>query len=289
MNKSGETAAGGQARRLRIKTQEQRLATLAVQGAGMSPWAAKELVGVVREVFFSEPEDRPLRSGQIRYECVESGEGAGKALKECRLTTVVLTQLVPEDRTLLGREGHVALRQERIVRLTEEARDQGGLLTQEDLAQLLCCDVRTVRRDIAEFRKRGVMVATRGQQKDIGTSVTHRGVAVRLWLEGHEPLEVARRINHSLGAVERYIQNFSRVVFLKLKRFAPLQIALTVGISLAHVDTCLQLWAEYGQRKEYRRRFEEIRTTGETFFLAEDEKKGILSQPANTGNESRRP
>ena len=54
-----------QARRLRIKSQEQLLVRKAVEGAGLSPWEAEELVEVVKEVFFSEPQDRPLRSGQL--------------------------------------------------------------------------------------------------------------------------------------------------------------------------------------------------------------------------------
>ncbi|MBK8093897.1 MAG: DUF1670 domain-containing protein [Verrucomicrobiaceae bacterium] len=41
-------------------------------------------------------------------------------------------------------------------RLCEEARDQGGLLTQEDLAQILSCDARTVRRDIKALKDLGI-------------------------------------------------------------------------------------------------------------------------------------
>ena len=74
-----------QARRLKIKSQEQLLVRKAVEGAGLSPWEAEELVEVVREVFFSEPQDRPLRSGQLFYECAASSEGAGKPLSQCNL------------------------------------------------------------------------------------------------------------------------------------------------------------------------------------------------------------
>ena len=55
MIKRTDNARAEQARRLRIKTQEQRLAKLAVEGAGLSPWEADELVEVVKEVFFTEP------------------------------------------------------------------------------------------------------------------------------------------------------------------------------------------------------------------------------------------
>jgi len=226
----------GQAQRLHRKTQDARLARIAVEGTGMSRWEADVLVDLVNEVYFAEPEDRPLQSGQMRYVCVAATEGAGRPIEECAMQSVVLTLLDREDHAIAEQMKAAGLRRHRIQRLTEEAREQGGLLSQEDLAQLLCCDVRTIRRDIKQLRERyEIIIATRGQQKDIGPTVSHKGVAIRHWLAGDEPLEVARRINHSLHAVERYIQHFSRVVFLCRRRFAPLQIALTIGISSAAV------------------------------------------------------
>jgi len=40
-------------------------------------------------------------------------------------------------------------RRVRLLRMTEEAVDQDGVLTQEDLARLCQSDVRTIRRDLA--------------------------------------------------------------------------------------------------------------------------------------------
>jgi hypothetical protein len=288
MGGSIETSAAGQERRLRRKTQDQRLATLAVSGAGISPWEAQVLVEVAREVYCSEPDDRPLRSGEMRYECVAASEGAGKPLAQCQLKTVVLTILSGEDQAVL-REGQGALRRHRIVRWTEEAREQGGLLSQEDLAQLLSCDVRTVRRDVAEFRSLGIVIATRGQQKDIGPTVSHKAVALRHWLSGEEPVAVARAIKHTLHAVERYIQHFSRVVYLHRKKFAPLQIAMTVGISSASVQTYLDLYYQFKEKKDYGSRFEEIDLIGQNHFLAEEEKKGALLRPAPSKRLRRNP
>jgi hypothetical protein len=192
--------AEDQARRLRHKTQEARLAQLAVEGAGISLWEADVLVDVVNEVYFAEPEERPLQAGQMRYVCVASSEGAGKPLQRCRQQTVVLSVLDRDDPQVLAQQNAEGLRRHRLMRLTEEAREQGGLLSQEDLAQLLCCSVRTVRRDIRLLRERdGIIVATRGQQKDIGPTVSHKGVAIRHWLGGCEPLEVGRKIHHPIS------------------------------------------------------------------------------------------
>ena len=278
-----------QARRLRHKSQDARLAQLAVEGAGISPWEAGVLVDVVNEVYFREPEERPLQAGQMRYVCVALSEGAGKPLQRCKQQTVVLSLLDREDPQILARHNAEGLRRHRIQRLTEEAREQGGLLSQEDLAQLLCCSVRTVRRDIRELRERdGIVVATRGQQKDIGPTLSHKGVAIRHWLDGGEPLEVARKINHCLHAVERYLQHFSRVVFLLGKDFAPLQIALTVGLSSANVQTYREIYEATRWQSRYSDRYREIELIGDQHFAAEDQKKGPASPPRSLSGARRR-
>lgn len=287
MIKRTDNAQAEQARRLRIKTQEQRLTKLAVDGAGLSPWEAETLTEVVKEVFFAEPENTPLRSGQMFYECAEASEGAGKPLNECRLARVVLTIHEPEDIQIAGRQGANGLRRHCMTRLTEEAREQGGLLTQEDLARLLHCDVRTIRRDVADFRERGIMVATRGQQKDIGPGVTHRGVAIAHWIDGKEPVEVARRINHSLAAVERYLQTFARVVFLKQKQFDCFASALTMGVSVASVKTYQAVYEQHRNRPEFKRRLKEIEIIGGKFYEVQDFQKGGPSRGRNAKNEWR--
>ena len=289
MIKRTDNAQAEQARRLRIKTQEQRLATLAVEGAGLSPWEAGELVEIVKEVFFAEPQDNPLRSGQMFYECAEASEGAGKPLRECRLARVALTIHDPEDIEVSNRLGADGLRRHCILRLTEEAREQEGLLTQEDLARLLHCDVRTIRRDVAAFREKGIVVATRGTLKDIGPGVSHRGVAIGHWINGDDTPEVARKINHSLAAVERYIDTFARVVFLEQKQFDCFATALTMRISVAGTKTYLGILEEHRLRPEFKRRLQELEVIGGRFFEAEGFEKGGPTHSENAKNAWRRP
>ncbi len=206
------------------------------------------------------------------------------------MVTVVLTVHEPkEDLERWQRQGQAALRRMLIQRLTEEAREQGGLLSQEDLGLLLFCDVRTIRRDIRELREQhGIFVATRGQIQDIGPGVTHKGVAIGHWLAGLEPVEVARRINHTLHAVVRYIHTFCRVVFLRRKAFHELQIALTVGISSGGTRSFLDIYEAHRRQPEYARRFEEIDLIGAQYFGAEDLKKRGPTLEPETFSTSRR-
>jgi len=271
-----------QADRLAIKTQDQRMLTEVVRGAGVSPWEARVVVDTLHEIYFQEPGAGPLRSGQIRYECLRATEGAGKLLKDSALTSVVLSLLDSEDMKI--RSDILKLRRQKLARLAEQAKEQGGLLTQEDLAQLLCCDVRTIRRDIKALKALGVVIPTRGQQKDIGPTVTHKGQAVRHWLEGKEPQEVARALNHSLGAVERYLQHFSRVVFLAGLGFERLQIAFTIGISSATVGSYLELYQQFKSSEGFKQRLAELKAIGQAHYQGGDDKKGVLLPATESSN-----
>lgn len=256
--------------------------TEVVRGAGMSPWEARVVVDTLHEIYFREPGSAPLQSGQLRYECLRQTEGAGKPLKDCRLVSVVLT-LIHKDDTQSPADA-IQLRRQKLARMAEEAKEQAGLLTQEDLAQLLSCDVRTIRRDIQALKATGVIIPTRGQQKDIGPTVTHKGQAVRHWLEGQEPQEVARTIHHSLTAVERYLQHFSRVVFLAGLGFEPLQIAFTLGISSATVGSYLKLYQEFKHTEGFHHRLAELKAIGQAHYQGGDDKKGALSPATESNN-----
>lgn len=274
--KLSPSSSESQRLRLKIKTLSQKMKVVAVKGAGLSPWEADVLTNAIEEVYFTDPELRSLSCGQMRYSCVSASEGAGKPLSECEMTTAILTLIDDEDRKDLPSDGKLAsvhTRHRKISRISEEAREQGGLLTQEDLSSLLNVDVRTIRRDIRDLRNKGIIIATRGQQKDIGPGVSHRGIAVRLWLEGKEPVEIARAINHNIASVESYLEKFKRVAYLRRKNFDDFQIAMTVGISVASAKTFVEIYRESSGSSFFKSRLDEIELVGEQHYLAEDEKK----------------
>jgi len=279
MDKRSTSGRDAQAQRMAMKRQSARMLTEAMVGAGLSKWEAEALVSSVEEVYFSDPELAPVRDGQMRYSCVRSDEGPGKPLSECRKVSVTLTLLHSEDkqglRGFADKGGMSAeVRQRRIVRVVEEAREQGGLLTQEDLSEILTCDPRTIRRDIAYLKQRGFVLPTRGQQQDIGPGVSHRALAVGKWLEGKEPVEIARLIRHSVASVEGYLEKFKRVAWLsREKNFNAFEIALTVGMSVVSVRTYLDLCAEHGGTPQLAQRMQDIQAVGQAFYIAQDEKK----------------
>jgi DNA-binding CsgD family transcriptional regulator len=287
MNKVSTSSLEAQDERMAIKRQSQQMVVEAINGAGMSPWEARELVQAIEEVYFTDPQLRPHKDGQMRMTCVAATEGAGKPLEQCRKVPVVLTLFDDEDERELyshvGSRRTEEIRQRRLCRLTDEAREQGGLLTQEDLARYLMCSVRTVRRDIDALKKVGVVVPTRGQQKDIGPTVTHRALAVSKWLEGKEPVEIARAIKHSIRSVERYLESFKRIAWLcGSKAFSVFEAALAVGVSVSLARLCHDLMEEYKDSTFLQQRMAEIELVGTAFYIAQDEKK--LSTRASESN-----
>lgn len=266
-----------QAQRLKIKQLDQQMQNAAVKGAGLSPWEAVELVRMIEEIYFRDPDLKQIQAGQMKYSCVAASEPPGKPIKECQMVTVTLSLLLNEDTEELpfkAKDASIETRRRRLLRICDEAREQGGLLSQEDLAKLLMSDVRTIRRDIAELKRQGIIVPTRGTVKDIGPGVTHKEIAIRLWLEGQEPTEVARRIHHSIKATENYLEKFKRVAYLRREKgFSEFEISRTVGISTAATKTFLSIYDEFRGKALFDMRMEEINLVGKAYNLAEDEKK----------------
>jgi hypothetical protein len=164
--------------------------------------------------FLEENDSDDLGIGQIPYWGVHINEPSGKSLDEMKKHRVLLTFHHPDDHELLREQGIQSLRQSKIMRMTIEAKDQGVLLTQEDLSLLLCSTVRTIRNDIRDLRAMDISVPTRGQIKDIGKGVSHKAKIVEEYLKGFEYSEIGRRTHHSNESIDRYIRDFSRVIYL---------------------------------------------------------------------------
>ena len=282
-----------QAQRLKIKQLDQQMLNAAVKGAGLSPWEAETLVRMIGEVYFRDSDLKQIQPGQMKYSCVAASEPPGKPIKECQMVTVTLSLLLNEDTEELpfkAKDASIETRWRRLLRICDEAREQGGLLSQEDLAKLLMSDVRTIRRDIAELKRQGIIVPTRGTVKDIGPGVTHKEIAIRLWLEGQEPTEVARRIHHSIKATENYLEKFKRVAYLRREKgFSEFEISRTVGISTAATKTFLSIYDEFKGKALFDMRMEEINLVGKAYNLTEGEKKeSAMSKNSTSSKRGRR-
>lgn len=267
-------------RRMLTKTASAAFSNEIVRGTNCSPMESEIIVETAKKAFGIGQlgEGKPLCDGQVVFMAVAVEAPAGCPLQECPQVRLMLRLYKrAEDLEVRRRHGASAMRRQQMLRLTEEALEQGGALTQEDLALLLNCDVRTVRTDIRKLKAEGVIVKTRGTVKDIGPGVSHRAQAVRLWLSGKEPLDVAHHLKHSLGSIERYIRTYCRVVYAYKKLQDHLKTALVVGISHSLELRYWDLHCELIHKDRfYRDRLDEVLDLGEGHWNAEDEKRGRL-------------
>lgn len=269
--------------RMDIKCCEQLFANLITAGTNCSPFESEIIVEKAKEIFAigDHAEGNVLQPGQMVWLAVDAQEPPGKALKECKLKRIIITHInQKEDSEVRRHYGPVAKRRQQILRMCSEAQEQKALLTQEDLAQILDTDVRTIRRDIHASRLEGIVVPTRGQQKDIGPGVTHRVKAVELFLQGKEPVDIARHIKHSLTSVERYVDTFCRVVYCQRQFRNNLKTAMVIGISLSTVNTYLGLHQRACEDPRYRENIAQIEERGRLYWESLDFKKrsGLIAR-----------
>jgi len=206
--------------------------------------------------------------GQIIYRAIPEGVPPGIEVVKIKTLSVRLT-IVNESDIQLTSKGMNELEKQRIVRITNEAFDQGGLLTQADVSIILGKSLRTINRRIAELREEGIVVPTRGNRKDIGPGISHKTKIVEMYLKGYDFTEIKRRTRHSSESISRYLIDFARIAVLSdkghtmnemriitrhsehlIKQYIDLKQTLTSDESAARME---QLTARLNRRKKNER------------------------------------
>lgn len=179
-----------------------------------------DILKLIDEYFLVSSIDDDLHHihyGQLVWMAVPTDEypQRGKSIAETRMKPVLLSFLTDEDISHIAHGfSSVALRKKRLIRWTNEAFDQGALLTQLDLAVLLgVCDA-VVSNYVGEIQKSGQLLPTRGNIHDLSGAITHKREIISLYLEGYLTPEIAVKTKHSKEAVDRYIRDYHRVELL---------------------------------------------------------------------------
>jgi hypothetical protein len=130
------------------------------------------------------------------------------------LVPVVLDLSTPQDiHARVERKSRKERLRQKAVRLCHQAYEQGALLSNCDLAELL--SVRDS--DVAEVltsheRETKHLVPRRATLHDVGTGLTHKRIICwKRYAEGKSADLVAKETYHSLEAVDRYLGQFDRV------------------------------------------------------------------------------
>jgi hypothetical protein len=226
-------------------------------GFELSPRESRLILETLSLYYTQNPENRV---GRISLWVVAREASVGKPLESIQKVQVWVTlDGGDEDVEIYHRYGQVGLRRQRLLRVSEEIVDQGGIATQSDLARLLGSSVRTIKRDIAYFRNHGIPVLTRGVYSDIGPGISHKRVIVEMYLSGMVYTDICRRMRHSARAVKRYVSTFARVVSLYEHGIEAIgDIGYYVGISSRLAGEYVSLYHDYKGDTHYRSRIEDL-------------------------------
>jgi hypothetical protein len=241
------------ARRLQSKTVRQSIITNIAKDFNLTPILAEAYFSQISDYFLRHAE-LSLSTGQMQYLAVEENEPAGKPIALCRKVPVRLTlHSAEEDLAVYKKVGLRGLREHKITRLTNEAIDQGGVLSYEDIAFCLTSSVVTIKRDMSRLRRSGVILPSRGWRQQMGRGQTHKTQILDLYLRGHQFTKIEQKTHHAESSIKRYIQDFARVVLLHIKRFSVDQIRISTGFSHRLIGEYLKLYQQHAKSRELRR------------------------------------
>jgi hypothetical protein len=188
---------------------------------------------MVREYF---PETSHLGQGQMPWVTVhKDAKGAyGKKIQDTKLTNVVLDIVRPQD--IVDRANGAKLQRikiEAVARLCKQAYEQGGCMTNAEMAILLKISDSTVGKYIKiwEEETREVL-PRRGTIHDMGPTLTHKKIIIeKLFIEKKTVQQVSRETYHSLPAIQRYIGTFKKVLMCTKKEMTTEEKAYAIGIT----------------------------------------------------------
>jgi len=196
----------------------------------LSPKLSEQILLTAKECLLR---DNTLKEGQIEVSVIGIEERSGKVLEQLEKIKVVLT--IDDGQTdieAMKSYGRIGLRRIKIQRITDEAIEQEGVLSQEDIGKYLSCTKRTVQRDIRAIKNSGIEVITRGVLHNIGRGQTHKVKIIGMYLDGKTYSEIRLALRHSIGSIKRYLESFIKVLmYHKRKIYRRKEISVVTGLS----------------------------------------------------------
>jgi len=171
----------------------------------------------------------------------------GQKIEEYKQETVNLPYVTAEDIELkqqnISKVKHDLIR---IERLTKAAKEQGALLTVEELAAILNRSVYTISKRIKEYHDQNDdLLPLKGYMLDMGRGTTHKKKILEMYEQNIQPPDIAKKTDHSLSSVDRYIKDYERVKFLIRRGIETKQISHMTGRGKSVIKQYIQIHNKY--------------------------------------------
>src|SRR5665811_1978088 len=194
-----------------------------------------------------------VRPGQMRWLVLKAGQkySKSKKLSEMQLIPVTLTLINPEDiEDRITKVKKKELMEKLIVRLCTETKEQGGMLTETDIAILLRVTGTVISNHVTSYEKRTKKVVPRaGTEMDMGKSLTHKRLAFHNYKKKIPTSKNARLIDHTPESVDRYIKDGTRIEKLYADGYNEWDMAFFTGLPIYVVKEYIEIIKSYENEK----------------------------------------
>ncbi len=167
------------------------------------------------------PDSVGLEPGQIAWLAVDvnAPPTRGRTMALTQMRSVILTLVHPDDlRRRKEGEKWRDIFPDVVASLFQEAYEQCAVLAIPDIVALCGCCYSTAQRARARWEKRhDELLPTRGTIHDLGSRPTHKVQIINLYLQGLNSTEIGRATRHVPECVDRYVDDFERVLMLYRK------------------------------------------------------------------------
>lgn len=192
-----------------------------------------------------------LKPGQLLWMAVanDGKKHAKQPMREIPQVPVVLDLITQDDlQRLADGEEHMSVRRRRHARLLDQAFQQGGVLSQSDLACITLVSRALIGLDIDHFQKEEHrLLPYRGTVQDAGPTITHKVEAIRLFEAGYLEPDICEMLSptHALASVERYVQSYKNLLKLLRRKFSPLEISGILSMAKTVVAAYVEIACEH--------------------------------------------
>lgn len=173
--------------------------------------------------------------------------GHGKTIAQTAQKTIIVDLWTDEELAQLANGVKPSsLLPQRIARITKQALADEAVLIQTDLALMLGVSIASIRKAIDKWQQEhDEILPLRGTIHDMGMTFSHKRLIIELHLKGLFTSEIARISNHDPENVDRYIDDFERVLEFA-KEDAPIyKISFYTGMSEKLVKEYLAIIKEH--------------------------------------------
>ena len=196
-----------------------------------------------------------VRHGQVLWMGVATDHPPRyrQRLTDAKLVPVTLDLSTPEDiDARIDRKRPMERLEGKAVRLCHQLHQQGALLSNCDLAELLGTSDSSVALALTTYeRQTEKLVPRHATLHDVGTGLTHKRIICwKRYAQGKSPEIVAKETYHSLEAVDRYLGQFDRVRHCRQQGLSVDQTAYTLNCSRALVEEYLAIDGELKDRRD---------------------------------------